>query len=166
MLCCPQVLAEFKELKNCVACCHREGLYVNLETQQRELEICKKALNDYMESKRRAFPRFYFVSAADLLDILSNGNNPARVQIHMNKCFQVGVMPGAAAFLQLCLLGWHRGCSAAVTMLCGLHACLRLYCSPEVIHVVPGTVGSRPLPPPQAMRGCRALCMRFTIPHC
>jgi dynein heavy chain len=29
-----------------------------------------------MESKRRAFPRFYFVSTADLLDILSNGNNP------------------------------------------------------------------------------------------
>lgn len=33
-----------------------------------------------MESKRRAFPRFYFVSTADLLDILSNGNNPAKVR--------------------------------------------------------------------------------------
>jgi hypothetical protein len=44
---------------------------------------------DYMESKRRAFPRFYFVSTADLLDILSNGNNPVRVMTHMSKCFQV-----------------------------------------------------------------------------
>ena len=32
-----------------------------------------------MESKRRAFPRFYFVSTADLLDILSNGNSPHKV---------------------------------------------------------------------------------------
>ncbi len=42
-----------------------------------------------MESKRRAFPRFYFVSTADLLDILSNGNSPVRVMMHMSKCFQV-----------------------------------------------------------------------------
>lgn len=41
-------------------------------------QMCQKALSDYMESKRRAFPRFYFVSSADLLDILSNGNNPIK----------------------------------------------------------------------------------------
>lgn len=50
-----------------------------LEKQQSELELCEKALADYMESKRRKFPRFYFVSTADLLDILSNGNNPVKV---------------------------------------------------------------------------------------
>lgn len=61
----------------------------HLEKQQKELEICEKALAEYMESKRRAFPRFYFVSSADLLDILSNGNNPIKVMQHMNKCFQV-----------------------------------------------------------------------------
>ena len=51
----------------------------------------QKGLNDYLETKRIAFPRFYFVSTADLLDILSNGNNPVRVMQHMSKCFQVGV---------------------------------------------------------------------------
>lgn len=102
-----QVLAEFKDIKNCVACCHRDGLYSNLETQERELEICKKALNDYMESKRRAFPRFYFVSAADLLDILSNGNNPVRVQMHMNKCFQV-TRSGGRWFTCIHLLNQYR----------------------------------------------------------
>ena len=50
--------------------------------------MCEKALADYMESKRRAFPRFYFVSTADLLDILSNGNNPEKVMIHCSKVFQ------------------------------------------------------------------------------
>ena len=38
-----------------------------------------------MDSKRMAFPRFYFVSPADLLDILSNGNNPTKVMVHMPK---------------------------------------------------------------------------------
>ena len=76
-------------MKNCVAACNKEGLMKHLEKQQKELEICEKALAEYMESKRRAFPRFYFVSSADLLDILSNGNNPIKVMQHMNKCFQV-----------------------------------------------------------------------------
>jgi len=84
------VLQEVGEVKNCVAACNKEGLMKHLEKQQKELEICEKALAEYMESKRRAFPRFYFVSSADLLDILSNGNNPIKVMQHMNKCFQVG----------------------------------------------------------------------------
>lgn len=83
------LLQEFSEVKNCVAACNKEGLMKHLEKQQKELEICEKALAEYMESKRRAFPRFYFVSSADLLDILSNGNNPIKVMQHMNKCFQV-----------------------------------------------------------------------------
>lgn len=33
-------------------------------------------LQDYLETKRVAFPRFYFVAPADLLDILSKGSNP------------------------------------------------------------------------------------------
>jgi dynein heavy chain len=38
-----------------------------------------------MNSKRLAFPRFFFVSPADLLDILSNGNQPSKVMCHMPK---------------------------------------------------------------------------------
>lgn len=102
-----EVLVKFGELKNAVECCNREGLMKHLEKQQRELEICEKALADYMESKRRAFPRFYFVSTADLLDILSNGNNPVKVMTHMSKCFQV--RGGAEA----------RALGALILMLCG-----------------------------------------------
>lgn len=41
-----------------------------------------------MDSKRRAFPRFYFVSQEALLDILSNGNSPEKINVHMSKIFQ------------------------------------------------------------------------------
>lgn len=40
-----------------------------------------------METKRLFFPRFYFVSSADLLDILSIGNQPKLVLKHLTKLF-------------------------------------------------------------------------------
>lgn len=67
------ILKSFRELKNCVSACNQDGLFKRLEEQQSELEVCEKALAEFKESKRRAFPRFYFVSSNDLLDILSNG---------------------------------------------------------------------------------------------
>ena len=36
-------------------------------------------VQDYLETKRIAFPRFYFVAPADLLDILARGSNPQAV---------------------------------------------------------------------------------------
>lgn len=43
------------------------------------LAVCEKALAKYLEKKRIAFPRFYFISSANLLDILSKGNQPKEV---------------------------------------------------------------------------------------
>jgi dynein heavy chain len=34
---------------------------------------------DYLETKRIAFPRFYFVAPADLIDILSKGSDPQAI---------------------------------------------------------------------------------------
>lgn len=45
-------------------------------------------LQDYLETKRVAFPRFYFVAPADLLDILSKGSDPhliLRQVLHLSK---------------------------------------------------------------------------------
>lgn len=52
-----------------------------------QLEMCEKALQDYLETKRIAFPRFYFVAPADLLDILSKGSNPQLILRHLPKNF-------------------------------------------------------------------------------
>lgn len=59
---------------NVVKGTNKEGLVDKLDGLQKDLVICEKALAEYLETKRLAFPRFYFVSSADLLDILSNGN--------------------------------------------------------------------------------------------
>ena len=49
------------------------------------LELCNRSLSDYLETKRKKFPRFYFISAADLVDILSKGRYPPSVQEHFPK---------------------------------------------------------------------------------
>ena len=39
------------------------------------LELCQRSLSDYLETKRKKFPRFYFISAPDLVDVLSKGKH-------------------------------------------------------------------------------------------
>lgn len=73
--------------KNAIEATNKPGLYERLEAMQKDLTLCEKALAEYLETKRLAFPRFYFVSSADLLDILSNGNNPPMVAKHLTKLF-------------------------------------------------------------------------------
>lgn len=63
----------------------QEGILNRLEEVEKQLILCEKALMEFLDGKRRAFPRFYFVSTNDLLDILSNGNNPTRIMRHMCK---------------------------------------------------------------------------------
>ena len=92
------------ELSNVVEACNLEGRQERLDALLTQLELCEKALQartpclhavsvphagpalqhgdlplprqDYLETKRVAFPRFYFVAPADLLDILSKGSDP------------------------------------------------------------------------------------------
>lgn len=75
------------EIKNTLKFCTIPGMLKRLEKIQGDLKVCEKALNEFLDSKRKAFPRFYFVSVNDLLDILSNGNNPTKINRHMSKIY-------------------------------------------------------------------------------
>ncbi|KAL9650835.1 hypothetical protein ABK040_001885 [Willaertia magna] len=56
-----------------------------LISMEEDLEKCQKSLADYLETKCRAFPRFYFIKDQDVIDILSKGSFPRLVMKHMSK---------------------------------------------------------------------------------
>jgi dynein heavy chain len=62
-----------------------------LEEIFKDLNHCQKGLNDFISKKRKVFPRFYFLTMEELLDILANGNNPLMLfkqKNYMNKIVQ------------------------------------------------------------------------------
>lgn len=77
------------EKQNIVEFCSQPDLEETLTSLQEQLGICENHLSDYLETKKKAFPRFYFISVNDLLDILSKGGqNPHAIMQHMSKLFQ------------------------------------------------------------------------------
>lgn len=45
-------------------------------------------MDGYLEEKRELFPRFYFISSDELLQILATATDLKSVEKHVNKCFE------------------------------------------------------------------------------
>lgn len=73
---------------NATRACKKEGLVETLTEMDRKLDVIQKCLDEYLETKRMVFPRFYFISDDDLLEILGQSRDPIQIQKHVKKCFE------------------------------------------------------------------------------
>uniref|UniRef100_A0A1I8GN74 Dynein heavy chain 10, axonemal n=1 Tax=Macrostomum lignano TaxID=282301 RepID=A0A1I8GN74_9PLAT len=81
-----KIMNETSKNPNIKMACHATNRLSDLENLSTGLEKCQKSLNDYLDSKRNAFPRFFFISDDELLSILGS-SDPECVQEHMIKMF-------------------------------------------------------------------------------
>lgn len=79
-----QIMAETVKEPGIKKCCLSANRLTELQKLSDGLERCQKSLNDYLDSKRNAFPRFFFISDDELLSILGS-SDPTCVQEHMIK---------------------------------------------------------------------------------
>ena len=64
------------------------GLLEKFREYKDTLNRIQKALENYLEDKRNAFPRFYFLSNDELLEILAKSQDIDALQKNIKKCFE------------------------------------------------------------------------------
>jgi dynein heavy chain len=79
------ILQKAWKTRNVKLACQAPGLMDKLQALEVKQDLCKKSLSEFLDGKRRQFPRFYFMSEADLLDLLSNSSQPTKVLVQVDK---------------------------------------------------------------------------------
>ena len=74
------IMAAIAADPNAIRQCKQPGMLERATGMDVKLERIQKSLDQYLETKRMTFPRFYFVSDDDLLEILGQSRDPMAVQ--------------------------------------------------------------------------------------
>ncbi|XP_064233929.1 dynein axonemal heavy chain 6 isoform X6 [Aotus nancymaae] len=82
-----EIMRKVNRLPNALRAATQPGLLETFQNNNALLDQIQKCLEAYLESKRVIFPRFYFLSNDELLEILAQTQNPQAVQPHLRKCF-------------------------------------------------------------------------------
>lgn len=93
-----------------VQACTASGVLESFTDLESKLERIQKSLENYLENKRQQFPRFYFLSSDDLLEILGQAKDPMNVQPHLKKCFEgscTAICLTASLSIRHCSIEFH-----------------------------------------------------------
>ena len=83
-----KVMKRAADNPSCLKLCKAEGLRETFHQLNNNFERIRRSLRDYLEMKRMAFPRFFFLSDDELLNILAQSRNIKLIQDQISKCFQ------------------------------------------------------------------------------
>lgn len=82
-----EIMKKTKDRPNALLAGTTPGWLESFQESNKILEKIQKNLEDYLETKRITFPRFYFLSNDELLEILAETKNVQAVQPHLGRCF-------------------------------------------------------------------------------
>ena len=83
-----QTMVSATRKPHAITFCANERLLKTFQEGVQFLDLVQKGLSDYLETKRDAFARFYFLADDEILSILSETKDVTLVQPHLKKCFE------------------------------------------------------------------------------
>lgn len=81
-------MGQILEEKNALRACSLPGMLEAFNAMDEKLEKIQRSLENYLETKRQQFARFYFISSDDLLELLGQAREPEKVQPHLKGMFE------------------------------------------------------------------------------
>jgi len=83
-----QVMSSTEKMPIVNEACSHQKIMENFQYCSDTSEIIIKNLSDYLNTKREAFPRFYFLPNEELLMILAQTRDVKMIQKFLNNCFE------------------------------------------------------------------------------